>query len=86
MGVRGQDGKPLTVDGGIGENTIYAADSLNAVQMRELRDRYADRLELKYQILAHSHQPLAKYLRGWLERTEFFRTFQLPQMSDGPTR
>jgi lysozyme family protein len=86
MGVRGQDNKPLKLDGGIDENTIYAADSLDKARMRELRDRYAEKLALGYQVLAHRYPNLSTFLPGWLERTEFFRTFRLPRTGDDLNR
>jgi lysozyme family protein len=79
VGARGKDGKPLTVDGGIGENTLYAVDSLPPGAMPELRDRYAGALKDRYERLAGKQETQKKYLPGWLDRAEFFRTFELPK-------
>jgi lysozyme family protein len=79
MGAHGKDGKPLTVDGGIGEKTLYAVDSLPPAAMRELRDRYAGALKDRYTGVATANNALEKFLPGWLDRAEFFRIFELPK-------
>jgi lysozyme family protein len=78
MGARDNDGNPLQVDGGIGEKTLEAVDSLPPERMRELRDRYADELAKRYNDIVIRHPEQTVHLQIWLGRTEFFRTFKLP--------
>jgi lysozyme family protein len=79
MGAKDNGGQPPEADGGIGKKTLEAIESLPSTRMRELRDRYAEALSNSYKKLSDKHPVLKKYLPGWLARTEFFRTFELPK-------
>ena len=79
MGATDNDGKPPEVDGGIGEKTLEAVDSLPPERVRELRDRYAAKQVERYQKAAKKTPSQSHFERGWLNRTEYFRRLKPPR-------
>ncbi len=79
MGAKDNGGHPPEADGGVGNKTLEAIDSLPPARMRELRDRYAEALSEGYGKIVKKNKSQEKFLPGWLARTEFFRTFELPK-------
>lgn len=60
-------GHPLVEDGKLGPATIAAAAACDA---GELLDELRERAVRHYEMIAHLHPRLAKYLNGWCRRAE----------------
>jgi len=78
MDAKDREGKLPEVDGGIGEKTLEAVDSLPPGRMQELKDRYAAKQAKWYQDILNKAPDQSKFVRGWLNRTEYFRTLKPP--------
>lgn len=81
MSAKDSSGNALTVDGGIGKDTLDAVAAVEArgpAAMRDLRDRYADKLKTGYTQFAEKHKNLKRFLPGWLDRTHYFQQLEFP--------